>query len=236
MPKKKYTPGFIYIATNAEMPYLIKIGFTIDVDSRMAGLSRATGVPSEFKAIWMKETPCIEIAEDSIHYLLRNYRVAYRNREFFRISVKEAVKVSEYVIKSLFETPIVKPKYTEKDWEGILKENRPAYVKTAIRLCLKEGRYGEPNDRKRFGTLRVNYKGLDIISIYIQKSNFKLGVHCSKITGKKILQGIFGRKQVRIQGWRDGYSVFIEDKNAAETLFKWLNLGKNIKKKQILAK
>ena len=217
------------------MPYLIKIGFTIDVDSRMAGLSRATGVPSEFKAIWMKEAPCIEIAEDSIHYLLRNYRYEKR-KEFFRINPKQAIKVSEYVIKSLFETKIVKPKYTEKDWEGILKEDRPAYVKKAIRLCLKEGRYGEPDQRKRFGTLRVNYKGLNIVSIYIQKENFKLGVHCSKITGKKILQGIFGRKQVRIERWRDGYSVFIEDANAAEKVFNWLNLGKNIKKKQILAK
>jgi hypothetical protein len=176
MPKKKYTSGLIYIATNIEMPYVIKIGFTTDVDKRMADLSRATGVPSEFKKFWMKEAPCIEIAEDAIHYLLRDYRIPYRSKEFFRISKQQAVKVSEYVISSLFETKLVKPKYSEKDWEGILKEDRPAFVKMAIRLCLKEGRHGEPL-KKRFGTLRVNFKGLEMISIYIMKDFLKIGIH-----------------------------------------------------------
>lgn len=235
MPKKNYTPGFIYIATNKEMPYVIKIGLTINVDERMIGLSRATGVPDDFEAVWLKETPCIEIAEDAIHYLLREYRVENRSKEFFRIPVQKAIKVSEHVIKSLFETKLVRPKYSEKDWEGLLKENRPPFVKKAIRLCLKEGRYGEPL-RKRFGTLRCNFKGLNIISIYIVKEGLKIGVHCNKVTGKKIIQSIFGKKQMKIEGWRDGYSVSIEDSKSAEKMFQWLNLGKNVKQKQILTR
>ncbi|MFL5763551.1 MAG: GIY-YIG nuclease family protein [Bacteroidia bacterium] len=234
MPKKKYTPGFIYIATNKEMPYVIKIGFTIDVDSRMGGLSRATGVPDDFKAVWLKEAPCIEIAEDAIHYILREYRKS-KSKEFFQITIREAIRVSEHVIKSLFETKIVKPKYSEKDWETIIKEDRPKFVKKAIRLCLKEGRYGEPV-RKRFGTLRCNYKGTDIITIYILKDCFKVGIHCNKQSGKQIIQGIFGKRKIRIEGWRDGYSVFIEDSVSAEKVFEWLKLGKHRKQKQILAK
>lgn len=100
---------------------------------------------------------------------------------------------------------------------------------------MKEGRYGEPL-RKRFGTLRANYKGLDLVSIYIQKDCFKFDVHCNKINGKKILLRIFGKRFVRIEGWRDGYSVYIENAIDAENLFKWLELGKKIKKKQALVK
>jgi hypothetical protein len=235
MPKKIYTPGYIYIAINKDMPYVIKIGFTTNVDKRMVELSRATGVPDDFISIWLKEAPCIEIAEDAIHYLLREYRVKNKSKEFFRITVKEATKVSEHVIKSLFETKVVKPKYSEEDWVSILKEDRPKFVKKAIRLCLKEGRFGEPL-RKRFGTLRCNYKGTDIITIYIQKDCFKVGIHCNKQSGKKIIQGIFGKKIMKIEGWRDGYSVFIEDSVSAEKMFEWLKLGKHQKQKQILAK
>lgn len=236
MSKHKYTPGFIYIATNPDIPFKIKIGFTTDVDSRMIGLSRATGVPSAFKAEWMKETPCIEIAEDVIHYMLREYRVS-ANKEFFEgISVKKAIEVSEYVIEVLFKANIVKPKFEEKHWQGILEEDRPAFVKKAIKLCLKEGRFGELGKHKRFGSIRTNYKGLDMISIYILKDYFRVNIHCNKINGKKILLGIFGKRFVRIEGWRDGYSVYIENAVDAENLFKWLELGKRIKKKQALVK
>lgn len=121
-------------------------------------------------------------------------RVKNKSKEFFRITVREATRVSEHVIKTLFETKIVKPKYSEKDWESLLKEERPTFVRKAIRLCLKEGRYGEPL-RKRFGTLRCNFKGTDIITIYILKDSFKVGIHCNKQTGKKSYRVFLVRKR-----------------------------------------
>ena len=73
------------------MPGLLKVGYTMNtVEGRVAELSSATGVPSPFLIVYQVECRDPEGIEASVHRSL----VAKRHnngREFFRVSVEEAV-------------------------------------------------------------------------------------------------------------------------------------------------
>lgn len=83
-------PEYIYILSNPSMPGLVKIGkTTTSPQQRMAELS-STGVPTPFVLELSLEVDDCHASEYAAHVALEKYRVA-RNREFFRISVPEAI-------------------------------------------------------------------------------------------------------------------------------------------------
>ena len=81
--------GTIYIASNADMPGLLKIGYTTrDTETRIAELSAATGVPNPFKLEWtMPVERLAKEIERFVHSSLRSKRVG---KEFFRLSLEAA--------------------------------------------------------------------------------------------------------------------------------------------------
>jgi len=84
--------GYLYVLSNASMPGLLKIGFTTrPVAERVAELNSATGVPSPFRieACFERSNPKRDEA------LVRKRLSATRilGREFFRVSVDEALRV-----------------------------------------------------------------------------------------------------------------------------------------------
>ncbi|NWH06885.1 GIY-YIG nuclease family protein [Desulfobacter latus] len=90
--------GYIYILSNPSMPDLLKIGFTTrSVDERIAELNSSTGVPENFvlEAYFCSNTP--ENDERLLHIELSNYRIN-NSREFFRISVLDAIKEVEAIL------------------------------------------------------------------------------------------------------------------------------------------
>ena len=82
--------GYLYVLSNPEMPGLLKIGQTTrPVVERVAELNSATGVPCPFAVEAWFESTDPQLHEAEVHKLLSVSRVL--NREFFRVSVNEAV-------------------------------------------------------------------------------------------------------------------------------------------------
>lgn len=83
--------GFLYVLSNDQMPGLLKIGCTErDVDSRVAELNSATGVPASFQveAYFGSMNPFED--ESRVHRTLRSFRLA-NDREFFKCQAESAI-------------------------------------------------------------------------------------------------------------------------------------------------
>lgn len=85
--------GWVYIASNASMSGLIKIGYTArEPHERLAELSSSTAVPTCFKLEYAEHVENCRAVEQAIHLhigFLRNVK----EREFFRISPRRAIAV-----------------------------------------------------------------------------------------------------------------------------------------------
>jgi hypothetical protein len=86
-------PGSIYVLVNESMPGLVKIGFTTGApESRAKELSRPTGIPTPFVVTYAMQVSSARDAEREAHRQLSRHR-SVRNREFFKISVVDAIAV-----------------------------------------------------------------------------------------------------------------------------------------------
>jgi phage FluMu protein Com len=91
--------GYIYILSNPRMPGLVKIGLsTRDVQERIEELTSATGVPVPFELEAYFESAAPEEHEQQIHKALSSRRI--KSREFFEVSILEALQVAESVCKT----------------------------------------------------------------------------------------------------------------------------------------
>ncbi|WP_024461838.1 MULTISPECIES: GIY-YIG nuclease family protein [Marinimicrobium] len=92
--------GYIYVLSNPAIKGMVKIGFTRgDVDTRAKELSVGTGVPAPYEVEHFHLTKDVELLERAVHAKLASHRVN-DNREFFSISVTEAISViSELVVE-----------------------------------------------------------------------------------------------------------------------------------------
>jgi hypothetical protein len=87
--------GYVYVLVNSAMPGLVKVGKTSrSASERVDELSGATGVPAPFVLAFEQLFEDCALAEDFVHAELerRGLRPA-NNREFFRASPSEVVKV-----------------------------------------------------------------------------------------------------------------------------------------------
>lgn len=93
-------PNIVYIMSNPSHS-LLKIGSTRkNVEERRKELSSASGVPSPFKIEWIfKFEGNEEQLENEIHKCLEHKRSNIK-REFFEISLKEAVEVIIKIVKN----------------------------------------------------------------------------------------------------------------------------------------
>ena len=90
---KAKIPGHIYILSSPAMPDLLKNGYTArPVETRAVELADATGVPRAFVIEYSKSIENAEFMEGVVHGLLAGASPS-ANREFFFISVSEAVRV-----------------------------------------------------------------------------------------------------------------------------------------------
>ena len=85
--------GYVYILINSHYGTdLLKIGKTIRSPEDRAQEIFTTGVPGEFMVAYEEHVQDCNEAENEIHLRLTKYRVS-DNREFFRIPLKDAVRV-----------------------------------------------------------------------------------------------------------------------------------------------
>lgn len=84
--------GFVYILLNPAFPDLIKIGRTNrDSNTRALELSRQTAAPDDFIVLYDELVSDSKQVEELLHSQFCAYRFK-RNKEFFRIPPKEAIK------------------------------------------------------------------------------------------------------------------------------------------------
>jgi len=86
------TAGYVYILINPSMSGMVKIGKTQnDPDERAKELSSATGIPTPFFVAYSSYFKNCDVAEVFVHTRLEKNRLA-DNREFFRVSVQQAIE------------------------------------------------------------------------------------------------------------------------------------------------
>ncbi|MDP9766165.1 GIY-YIG nuclease family protein [Deinococcus enclensis] len=83
--------GYVYIASNPSLPGLLKIGHTKRNPFERIGELYTTGLPTRFELILALAVTDSAAVEILIHQELQIYRVE-GNREFFRISIADAVR------------------------------------------------------------------------------------------------------------------------------------------------
>lgn len=87
----------IYILESESMPDMVKIGYTKgDPIDRANTLSKSTGIPTPFNVVYSYNCFNGERIERAVHKYFRKNRVN-KQREFFFVSVEDAVKVIELI-------------------------------------------------------------------------------------------------------------------------------------------
>jgi hypothetical protein len=95
--------GYVYFLENPAMPGLLKIGFTTtSLEQRLSELN-TTGVPEEFVIGAAFLVSDAESCEKAVHALFSEYRIR-EQREFFRLSLKEALDKSQAIVFSNIES------------------------------------------------------------------------------------------------------------------------------------
>ncbi len=96
--KKNERVGYIYVFKNKAFPDLLKIGCTLrHPQERAKELSRPTGVPYDFEAIYDVKTVDPKKKEALIHKSLSKHRIP--KTEFFNVSFGEAADAIDKVVK-----------------------------------------------------------------------------------------------------------------------------------------
>lgn len=89
---KEGQPGFVYIALSPALGWKqCKIGRTVNIDQRMRDLSRDTGVPEAFSAVYHKKFADAPLAEAVMHEIFAAHRMNDK-REFFGVPVQHAIE------------------------------------------------------------------------------------------------------------------------------------------------
>ena len=81
------------------MPGALKIGRTHRTsDARARELSRPSGIPADFEVVYDVVVSDVVAAERAAHSALAEARIS-RSREFFRVSIREAVRLVQQIAK-----------------------------------------------------------------------------------------------------------------------------------------
>lgn len=97
--------GWVYVMSNPAMPGYLKVGRTTDHYRTRAAQLHTTGVPAAFKVEYAIEVGRCDQLERLAHSYLRGHRIS-RNREFFTVSLGEAVQTLERCLTELELTPL----------------------------------------------------------------------------------------------------------------------------------
>jgi hypothetical protein len=240
MNLKKGKPGHVYIFGNDELPDIIKIGESTNAEERASALSRNTATVGKWVVIWKHEVKDDNRAvEKALHYKFREFSI---NKEYFRIDKKRAIKIAAQVVKDIapvknikakqyrsIKNKVSKPQYqaaSKNLWNDIIKKAEKPFLKEAIRLCLKEGKTGEPQYR-RFSVIRNgDFTQIGRADLYILKEHIRVVITCLVIKRAiEITKETIGNS-VKISRWEGGISFYITNEREFKKLKWWFDLGK----------
>lgn len=132
MPQK----GYVYILINPVMDGIVKIGKTTrSSESRAAEISKGTGVPTAYNVVYEELVSDCRAVEKRLHQIFANYRIN-PNREFFRIPLKEAIRMLQQVAAD-YQVVSNQPKDYQPEQAveilSSLQELYPIYLKPDIK-------------------------------------------------------------------------------------------------------
>jgi|RhiMethySRZTD1v2_1073278.scaffolds.fasta_scaffold25178_1 T5orf172 domain. len=136
--------GYVYVLYNPAMEGMVKIGRTTDSsETRAAKLSRASGVSMAFLVVHDERVLNCEEVEKRLHARFANVRVGAR-REFFRASVKSAVKALQEIAAEFKDTSESKDYLPNQVYEMLprLRERYAQYIRSeikSVKMVHKEG-------------------------------------------------------------------------------------------------
>src|ERR1700741_3317538 len=185
---KTVKAGYVYILANTELPDIIKVGEAINAEERANFLSRQTGAIGKYTVIWKHKVDDDNRAvENALHYKFRQFSV---DKEYFRIDKKKAIKIASQLVKDIKpltnskvkqyqslknKTNKGKVKTASKSiWNEIIKSNPPSFIKETIRLCLKEGKIGQPQYRRFSAFRRSAFTTIGPADLYILKEHLRV--------------------------------------------------------------
>lgn len=97
---KNMEQGYVYILISPAFPDLLKIGMTTRTpEERAKELSKGTGLPASFVVAYSEFVNNCSLAESLIHQKLVKHRYM-QNREFFKLSLKDAIRTIEDILRS----------------------------------------------------------------------------------------------------------------------------------------
>lgn len=169
--------GYLYVLVNSSMPGLVKVGKTTrDPTDRANELSNATGVPTPFVLAFDSYFADCDAAERYVHVELekRGLRQA-ANREFFRASTSEIIKIllktpgeaeeNRNKIKNLDDSEMTKDSETKQDGLSYLIKNPwDDIISSAMNYCTCNG--DEPQNYEKAFILFNQAKNLGSLLSY----------------------------------------------------------------------
>ena len=131
--------GVVYVLTNASMPGIVKIGFTmLTAEARARELSSHTGVPTPFKVAWATERiPNPQAVERRVHDRLVSLRTN-SGREFFRITLNKAISIIEEIAGDDHHLAVEAKQIAENERRKIENDRQHRAVQNSIKQRLTE--------------------------------------------------------------------------------------------------
>jgi hypothetical protein len=232
--------GYVYILGNTQVSDIIKIGEAINAEERANSLSKQTGAIGKYTVLWKHKIDDDNRAvEKALHYKFREYSV---DKEYFRIDNKKAIKIASQLVKDIKPAKNSKAKQyqslknkqskekvktaSKSLWNEIINSNPPTFIKETIKLCLKEGKIGQPQYR-RFSAIRNSgHTGIGRADLYILKEHLRIVITNKSIHhAKRVVKDKIG-EHVKVTKWEGGVSFFISDQKQYNALKRWFILGK----------
>lgn len=94
----KVSSGFVYVARNASIPGVLKIGMTTrGVEERLRELGQSSSIPSPFELVGSFRCDDVSQAEADIHLAMDMWRVS-KAKEFFSVSESVALSMCRAII------------------------------------------------------------------------------------------------------------------------------------------
>ena len=134
---------FIYIAINQYMPGIIKIGKTLDIKDRIAGLSRPTGIPDDFQCIFLFKCKEYTKKETTVHRKFVNVRIK-KTREFFAMPPDKAIDFIKTLdgevcdLKKYLSSEVLVKLPTKKMFADEISQNKIKQVRRLLKNKFKQ--------------------------------------------------------------------------------------------------
>lgn len=135
--------GYVYVLENETIPGLVKIGSTERNPDDRAKELMTTGVPALFKVVYSRYVFDCKLAEELVHKALGEQR-KNNDREFFAVSVAEAIEVIEAI--------------TAEEDNGTVDKEHAFYLGRNIYSQIKLPGYDEKIDEAAAEKLEIRLK------------------------------------------------------------------------------